>query len=162
MRPASAGIRFYSREEDICDFKPFDWGDGDKGGELSATRSGSTAKLPRPRPISAPPVASSFSSSSSSSSSFRHGTTRIPSLVFESKNGGKIEEDSRLLDDLTRGYKGLETRDQLAQYPTPRLDLYVQPRLESCGAASRPATAGEIEPAIRERVDCVNVVGSGG
>lgn len=156
MRPASAGIRFYSREEDICDSKPFDWGDGDQGGELSATRSGGTAKLPRPRPISAPPVASS------SSSSFRHGTTRIPSLVFESKNGGKIEEDSRLLDDLTRGYKGLETRDQLARYPTPRLDLYVQPRLESHGAASRPATAGEIEPAIRERVDCVNVVGFGG
>ena len=153
MRPASAGIRFYSREEDICDSKPIDWGDGDQGGK-SAIASSSTTKLPRTRPVSAPLF-------SSSSSSFRHGTTRIPSLVFESKNGGKIEEDSRLLDDLTRGYKGLETRDQLARHPTPRLDLYVQPHVESRDTASRPVTAGEIEPASRKRVGCGNGVGLG-
>lgn len=147
MRPSSASIRFYSREEDICNSKPIDWGDADDlSGNMNdgtdkvplsgASFIGSDRKLPKPsRPMSAPPSshASGYNfpenKPSAPQSSLRLGATLLSLPPFGGANTVAPDGNSRLLDNLTRGYKGLITHDQLARCPTPRLDLFVPPPL---------------------------------
>ena len=187
MRPASAGIRFFTREERICDSTPIDWGDdvefGGRSNDVNVTasssESGNAMTFARSfplkfRPVSAPsssqrhamsrdlsldkmsaapPSSSSCSSSSSATTtcatSLRLGASLLPpSDVDDTKNilhdkSGLKGKDNDLLDNLTRGYKGLVTREQLAQCPTPRLDLFVPPPLVSRQISALQATSGE-------------------
>ncbi len=149
MRPSSASIRFYSREEDICNSKPIDWGDAD---DLSGNTNDGTdkvpisgasfissdRKLPKPsRPMSAPPSSHAngynFTGNKPSAlqSSVRLSATLLTLPPFGGANAVATDGNSRLLDNFTRGYKGLITHDQLARCPTPRLDLFVPPPLIS-------------------------------
>jgi hypothetical protein len=135
MRPATAGVRFYTREEDICCSKPIDW-DGDEDGEKSGRESlvNSIRTLKLLRPTSAP-------------LSIRLASTAQPpplsNAASTSASASQDQERSVMLDELTRGYKGMVTQEQLARCPTPRLNLFASPQIMAVQrAVARPTTAG--------------------
>ncbi len=136
MRPASAGIRFHTSEEDICCSKPIDWDGTEDGGEsnqkTSITRS---IQLSKPlRPASAPVP------------SVRLAATAPQSQLFVTASASQHEGNNVMLDDLKKGYKGMVTHEQLASCPTPRLNLFAPPPITTTHkAASRPQTAGECQ-----------------
>ncbi len=167
MRPGSASIRFHTREEDICNSKPIDWGapynSGGKASHNDASEVvavGSASRHARLiRPLSAPPTSQiptncynlSVWEHSAAANSLRPSATRPPSpapdVTKTNSNTKTSLEDPNipLLDDLTRGYKGLVTRDQLARCPTPRLDLFPPPPLDvRCDAGDALRSTGEV------------------
>jgi hypothetical protein len=140
MRPQSAGIRFHTREEDICCSKPIDWDgieDDMKSKRMSPIDSRSNLQLSKLlRPASAPLQSIRLAAT----------TRQLPLFndADSSASASQNEGRSQMLDESTRGYKGLVTYEQLARCPTPRLNLFSPPPIAPAReAAARPKTAGE-------------------
>jgi hypothetical protein len=137
MRPASASIRFHTREEDICCSKAIDWGDDcdpDSGGKINRE---TLAQQRISRPASA---AAALSSSR---------RPAVKPLLFDASacaSACEGEVRDHALDERTRGYKGFATCAQLALCPTPRLDLFAAAPVKAAREEARPATAGALPP----------------